>query len=95
MGSKTLLCLALLGSLLLSIHSVSAEQVANPLDFLNSQLAEQLKNQMRALSDPELIKAQAAYHREFYLALIDQGFSKEDALKIIVAMAGSDNKSSR
>ncbi|MFT4942156.1 MAG: hypothetical protein ACI88A_005230 [Paraglaciecola sp.] len=93
MRSKTLLSLALLGSLLIGAHSVSAEQVDNPLDFLNSQLTEQLKNQTRALSDPELIKARAAYHRNFYLALIEQGFSKEEALNIIVAMAGSDNKS--
>ncbi|MFQ3236414.1 MAG: hypothetical protein ACI9C4_001985 [Paraglaciecola sp.] len=92
MPSTTLSSLALLGALLINAHGVSAQQGANPLDFVNSQLAEQLKNQMRALSDPELIKAQAAHHRKYYLALIEQGFSKEEALKIIVSLAGSDNK---
>ncbi|MFQ3236725.1 MAG: hypothetical protein ACI9C4_002298 [Paraglaciecola sp.] len=91
MHSKTLTSLTFFGSLLISAHSVFAQQVANPLDFINSQLAEQLKNQMRALSDPELIKAQAQYQRKFYLALVEQGFSNEEALKIIVALAGSDS----
>jgi hypothetical protein len=36
-----------------------AQQVPPPLDFVNSQQSEQLKNQTLALSEPELIKAQA------------------------------------
>lgn len=75
---------------LFGASSVFAQQVGNPLDFVNAQLAEQLKNQMRAMSDPELIKAQAEYQRKYYLALIEQGFSKEEAFEIIVAMASSD-----
>lgn len=91
MRSKTISSLALTATLLIGTHGVFAQEVTNPLDFINSQLAEQLKNQMRALSDPELIKAQAAYHRKFYLALIEQGFSKEEALKITVSTASNND----
>ena len=62
----------------------------NPLDFLNNQQTEQLKNNTIALSDPALVKAQAHLYRQHYNALIEVGFSKDEAIKIIVAMAQSD-----
>ncbi|MBU3019983.1 hypothetical protein KO519_20110 [Paraglaciecola agarilytica] len=67
--------------------SIHAQQMGNPLDFVNSQLAEQMKNQVRAMSDPDLIKAQAQLQRRYYEALIEAGFSKEEAFKIILATA--------
>lgn len=72
--------------------SIHAQQMGNPLDFVNSQLAEQMKNQVRAMSDPDLIKAQAQLQRKYYEALIEAGFSKEEALKIITATAAGDSK---
>jgi hypothetical protein len=64
---------------------------ASVLDFVNQQVAEQLLNQTKAMSNPELIKAQADYTRAMYQALINSGFSQEEALKIVVAMASKDD----
>lgn len=90
MRSKIPSLYALAGILMFASGPLNAQQIGNPLDFVNAQLAEQLKNQMRAMSDPELIKAQAAYHRKYYLALIDQGFTKEESLQIIIALASNN-----
>ena len=78
--------------LLLSSVSVAsqAQQASQPLDFVSEQLSVQMLNNLRAMSSPELVKAQAEYFRLMYIALIDSGFSKEEALKIIVAMAQAD-----
>jgi hypothetical protein len=66
-----------------------AQDSQRPLDFVSEQLSVQLLNNLRALSSPELVKAQAEYFRVMYTALIDSGFSKEEALKIVIAMAES------
>lgn len=67
------------------------EQVSG-LDFVNQQLAEQMLNQTRALSNPQLVKAQADLYRAMYEALIKSGFSQEEALQIVVAMASRHDK---
>ncbi|MFT5676652.1 MAG: hypothetical protein ACI808_002598 [Paraglaciecola sp.] len=67
-----------------------AQGNSNTLDFLNSQQSEQLKNNTLALSDPALVKAQAQLYRKHYEALIEAGFSKDEALKIVIAMAQRD-----
>jgi hypothetical protein len=82
---------ALVAICALSTASSQAQQMGSPLDFVNSQLAEQMKNQVRAMSDPDLIKAQAQLQRTYYDALVEAGFSKEEALKIIVATATGEN----
>ena len=74
----------------MSITLVPAQANNNTLDFLSSQQSEQLKNHTLALSDPELVKAQAQLFRQHYKALIEVGFSKDEALKIVVAMAQRD-----
>jgi hypothetical protein len=61
------------------------------LDFVNQQLAEQMLNQTKALSNPSLVKAQADYYRAMYQALIESGFNKDEALKIVVAIASKDD----
>ncbi len=82
-------------SLLLLLFGVNFAQVQaeepNPkLNFMNAQLAEQLLNQTMALSDPQLIQAQANLLRQHYLALIESGFSKDEALQIVIALASRD-----
>ncbi|WP_340680257.1 hypothetical protein [Paraglaciecola sp.] len=67
--------------------SAIAQDTHKPLDFVSEQLSVQLLNNVRALSSPELVKAQAEYFRLMYTALVDSGFSKEEALKIVIAMA--------
>jgi hypothetical protein len=67
-----------------------AQQVPPPLDFVNSQMSEQLKNQTLALSEPELIKTQARLLRLQYAALIEAGFKADEALQIVIAMASAD-----
>jgi hypothetical protein len=59
-------------------------------NFMNAQLSEQLLNQTLAQSDPKLIKAQAELIRRHYQALIKTGFTKDEALEIVVAMASND-----
>jgi hypothetical protein len=81
---------ALLTTFTFITFNAQGQQVGNPLDFVNSQLAEQMKNQVRAMSNPDLIKAQAVLQRKYYEALIEAGFSKEEALKIVVARASGD-----
>lgn len=61
-------------------------------NFLNEQLSAQLLNQTIALSDPTLVKAQAMLLRKQYDALIEVGFSKEEAMRIVVAMASRDKE---
>ena len=67
--------------------STNAQEFKNPLDFVNEQQSVKLLNDLRAKSSPDLIKAHADYLRRMYMALIDSGFSKDEALKIVVAMA--------
>lgn len=83
--------LALIAICALATTNTQAQQMGSPLDFVNSQLAEQMKNQVKAMSDPDLIKAQAQLQRKYYQALVEAGFSKEEALKIIVATAAGEN----
>ncbi|KXI27714.1 hypothetical protein [Paraglaciecola hydrolytica] len=70
-------------------YSVQAQENNKRLDFVSEQLSVQMLNNIRALSSPELVKAQAEYFRLMYTALIDSGFTKEEALKIVIAMAES------
>jgi hypothetical protein len=73
-----------------SIGTADAQNKHKPNNFMNEQLSEQLHNQTVALSDSKLIKAQAELLRKHYEALIDSGFSKDESLKIIIAMASRD-----
>jgi len=82
-------CIPIIAILAFSIGSVNAQQT-QPLNFMNEQLAEQLLNQTLALSDPKLVKAQAQLLRKHYEALMHSGFTKEEALKIIIAIASQD-----
>ena len=37
------------------------------------------------MNNPEMLKANAIYTRNFYLALIDTGFTKTEEMEIVVA----------
>lgn len=87
MFKKSLVITALLIPLL---GTVNAQERKHPSNFMNAQLSEQLLNQTTALSNDELVKAQANLLRKHYLALIETGFSKSEALQIVVAMASRD-----
>ena len=56
-----------------------------------SMLVPMLKAQLEALGSPELLEAQAKYFRELSLSLKKQGFTEEQAMQIVVAMASSRN----
>ena len=86
---KTYQLALVLVSMIITLVPVQANN--NTLDFLSSQQSEQLKNHTLALSDPELVKAQAQLFRQHYKELIEVGFSKDEALNIVVAMAQRDN----
>ncbi|MFT2090804.1 hypothetical protein [Paraglaciecola sp. 2405UD69-4] len=72
------------------LGTVNAQERKHPSNFMNAQLSEQLLNQTTALSNDELVKAQAKLLRKHYLALIESGFTKSEALQIVVAMASRD-----
>jgi len=69
-------------------HVHAQQMIKRPeANFLNEQLSAQLLNQTMALSDPSLIKAQAELLRKHYDALLAAGFNKDEALKIVIAIA--------
>ena len=76
----------------INIGIANSQENQNPLNFMNEQLSQQLLNLTQAMSSPELVKAQAELLRKHYLALIDAGFNKDEAMRIIVAMASQDKK---
>jgi hypothetical protein len=69
-----------------TIHATHAKE-GKQLNFMNEQLSEQLLNQTIALSEPNLVKSQADLLRKHYDALVLSGFSKSEALQIVIAMA--------
>jgi hypothetical protein len=69
-----------------SIGNVNAQQ-QKTLNFMNEQQSEQLFNQTIALSKPKLVKAQAELLRKHYTALVQSGFTKDEALQLVIAMA--------
>lgn len=77
--------------LALSINISHAQDRANSLNFMNEQLSEQLLNQTLAISESKLVKAQAELLRKHYEALVKTGFTKDEALQIVVALASRDN----
>ena len=80
------ICIPVTLSLAFMISSINAQETT-PLNFMTEQLSEQLLNQTVALSEPKLVKAQADLLRKHYDALVQSGFSKDEALQLIIAMA--------
>lgn len=83
------ICIPIIAMLVFAVGTIHAQE-RKQLNFMNEQLSEQLLNQTIALSDPNLVKAQAALLRKHYDALVLSGFSKGEALQIIIAMASAD-----
>ncbi|MFQ3189013.1 MAG: hypothetical protein ACI936_000133 [Paraglaciecola sp.] len=83
------ICIPIISMLVFAVGTIHAQE-RKQLNFMNEQLSEQLLNQTIALSDPNLVKAQAALLRKHYDALVLNGFSKSEALQIIIAMASAD-----
>jgi hypothetical protein len=83
------ICILIITILTFSIGNVNAQE-RKQLNFMNEQLSEQLYNQIMASSDPKLIKAQAELLRKHYQALVKSGFSKDEALKLVIAIASQD-----
>jgi hypothetical protein len=83
------ICIPIITILALSVGSVCAQE-RHPLNFMNEQLSEQLLNQTIALSNAKLVKAQAELLRKHYEALIQSGFSKDEALQLVIAMTSQD-----
>jgi hypothetical protein len=75
-----------------SIGNVDAQERKNQKNFLNEQLSAQLLNNTLALSDPKLVKAQAELLRLHYNALVEAGFTKSEALQIVVAKSYQQKK---
>ncbi|MBB5213239.1 hypothetical protein [Microbulbifer hydrolyticus] len=80
-----------LGLCLFMVNASGQSQVSpNPNASSNmNMLVPIIKAQLEALGNPELLKAQAKYFRELYLSLKKQGFTEEQAMQIVVALASS------
>ncbi|WP_133471508.1 hypothetical protein [Paraglaciecola marina] len=87
MFKKTLVIPALIT---LYIGATEAQEHKRPDNFMTAQLSEQLLNETQAFSNDRLVNAQATLLRKHYLALIEAGFSKSEALQIVVAKAGKE-----
>ena len=82
---KKLGALAILVSLLIASPSV-AQQNQNIDPAQMKQAIELMFNSvLEVLSDPKMGVSMAKFYRSFYDGLIQQGFSKEEAMKIITA----------
>ncbi|PKG99703.1 hypothetical protein [Paraglaciecola sp. MB-3u-78] len=84
-----IICISMTLILAFAVTSINAQE-SKQLNFMSEQLSEQLLNQTVALSDPKLIKAQANLLRKHYEALVKTGFSKDEALQLVIAMASQD-----
>jgi len=58
-------------------------------DQMAQQLSKQLEVSMKVMNDPKLIKANAKYIKSLYDALVEEGFTKEQALKLVAATLAS------
>lgn len=61
-------------------------------DSLSEKLSQELKASLKVMNDPDIIKANAKYIRGLYNALIEQGFSKEEALTLVAASLSGRQK---
>lgn len=52
---------------------------------LANKLSEQLIVSMKVVGDPKLIQANAKYMKSLYDALVDEGFSEEQAITLVTA----------
>ncbi len=80
---------------LLSFSQVSANDSAgmeNQVNKLATLLKLQAEANYKILDNPKMLKANATYLHNYYLALVDSGFSKSQAMEIVVASVAS-NKS--
>jgi hypothetical protein len=85
------ICISVALILAFLVSSINAQETTQ-LNFMTEQLSEQLLNQTVALSEPKLVKAQAELLRKHYEALIKTGFSKDEALQLVIAMASQDKR---
>ena len=85
------LCISVTFILTLLVSSIDAQGSAK-INFMTEQLSEQLLNQTIALSEPKLIKAQAELFRKYYDALVQSGFSKDEALQLVIAIASQGKR---
>ena len=58
-------------------------------DQMAQQLSKQLEVSMKVMNDPKLIKANAKYIKSLYDALVEEGFTKEQALQLVAATLAS------
>ena len=58
-------------------------------EVLAKQLSQSMEVSLKAMNDPKLIKAKAKYIRSLYDALIEEGFTKEQAIQLVSAILSS------
>lgn len=56
-----------------------------PADFMSSATSQRYVGYVEVASHPAIAKAMAAATRNYYAALVEAGFSKDDALRIVAS----------
>ncbi|MCF2948985.1 hypothetical protein L0668_12760 [Paraglaciecola aquimarina] len=80
----TFICLCII-----SISAYTQDKKPLRFDFVNQQISAQKLDELKAITTPEMVAAQAEYYRKLYQALVTSGFSKDEALKIVIAKASA------
>ena len=74
---------------LLPISGTQAQMSEEIAQQMAAQLKIQLKAQLGVMRGPELIEMQAKHLKTLFNALVKEGFSKDEALTLVVAIASN------
>lgn len=93
MRKRTFVLGAVLGmSMCMGTHAEPEPHTKEMVDGLIKQMEYQLESQTELMSDPKILEALATQKYLYYQALVKAGFSKDQAMQLIVASAQA-NKS--
>ena len=82
---RTLSMMTFFFSILLASSSANAQQKQAFDDMLTRQLHQELTATLSVQQDPDIVKAQAKAIRALYQALVEEGFTQDQALTLVAA----------
>ncbi|GAB5382117.1 MAG: hypothetical protein Alis3KO_36300 [Aliiglaciecola sp.] len=90
MKTSALLCIFAMALYLPSSYAQNERNFV--YDSLSEKMSQELKASLKALNDPENMEANAKYIRGLYEALVEQGFSKKEAMTLVAASLSGRQK---